>query len=220
MLSDIFIVFGYPKAGNTGLARLIRTAFGGQTCNFPGEENWIDLADRGNGKVKIYKTHTPERISDEFMTVYILRDPIAMSISGFYHNKPWLKGTSIMNTFLGDLFINIYLFFYGCNWPGLPMYKDHYKVALKHNALVLRYEDLWIGNIEAKLRDVLFLSQENYEKALKIEAKEIKKMNFSNSGDKQSVAFLKEYNRDVKINRLVLKILKYRSGRIWNIYYD
>ena len=220
MLSSDIVVFGYPKAGNTGLARLIRTARSGIICNFPGEENWIDSADKGEGEVRVYKTHNASSLNKATTIVYVIREPIAMSLSGFYHNKPWLKGARIMNTIVGDLMINLYLLVYGCRWPGLDIYKNHFKIAKGFNATVLRYENIWTGKISKEEISSIFLSLDNYRRALVDESKQKKQNQFHLLGDVKSAGFLKEYKRTAKIYLITKKILKTRSGEIWNLYHD
>lgn len=143
-----------------------------------------------------------------------------MALSGFYHNKPWLKGSGIMHTALGDLFVNLYLLVYGCRWPGLGMYKNHFRVAMDFNATVLRYEDIWTGNITDDVINAVFLSADSYKLALESESKENKTKQFQASGDAKSIDFLKEYNRTVIIYNFTKKILKIRAGEVWYLYND
>ena len=220
MFSNSVIVIGYPKAGNTGLARLIRTALAGQICNFPGEENWIDSADKGSGKMKIFKTHNCSWLSLESKVVYIMRDPLALAVSGFYHNKPWLKGHALMNTILGDVWINLYIAAYGCNWPGLPSYKNHFNSVLEYDPIIIKYEDLWTGNINEVAIGDLFKSHKNFINSLNAESKENKAASFSMNGDDKSLNFLKDYKRSVNIWRSSRALVKKRSGDIWYMYHD
>ena len=141
-----------------------------------------------------------------------------MALSGFYHNKPWLKGSRLMNTLVGDLFVNLYLLIYGCRWPGLGRYKDHFCAAKRFNATILRYEDIWTENVADDVVKFVFSSVESYKMALKTESKQNKSRLFHQSGDEKSVAFLKEYNRDVIVYKLTRIILKIRSGEVWWIY--
>jgi hypothetical protein len=220
MFQNSIIVVGYPKAGNTGLARLIRTAIGGQICNFRGEENWIDSADKGSGKIKIFKTHNPSWLTMDSEIIYVLRDPLTLVLSGFYHNKPWLKGKSIMNTILGDIWINLYCIVYGCKWPGLALYKNHYLSVLKYDPVIIKYEDLWTGEIKKDVLNRVFRSEKNFVNALANESKSRKALNFSRNGDTKSLNFLKDYNRSVIIWSITRALLRNRSGAIWFMYHD
>lgn len=86
----IFII-GYPKSGNTWLARLISDAF---SSPIVGGDNPIDQADKKQsytGQFLIYKSHyskqsKPDYIKESSKILYIVRDFRDVLVSGFFHN--------------------------------------------------------------------------------------------------------------------------------------
>jgi len=86
----IFVI-GYPKSGNTWLARLIADALNSPMV---GGNNPIDKAIKKENCIAefvIYKSHYSERSKPDYITgstkiVYIVRDFRDVLVSGFFHN--------------------------------------------------------------------------------------------------------------------------------------
>lgn len=84
-------VIGYPKSGNTWLARLCADALDSPMV---GGDNPIDQADRKQtytGEFVIYKSHYSEQSKPDYITgsskiVYIVRDFRDVLVSGFFHD--------------------------------------------------------------------------------------------------------------------------------------
>ena len=108
----IFII-GYPKSGNTWLARLTADAFNSPMV---GGDNPIDQADKEQshtGQFLIYKSHyskqsKPDCIKESSKIIYIVRDFRGVMVSGFFYNH---RGTNEYKYTIGNaLSLRLHLF--------------------------------------------------------------------------------------------------------------
>ena len=211
-------VIGYPKSGNTWLSRLIRTAKRGSIGILENELNWVDSSDQGEGPVVVYKTHNTSGLSAR-QAVYIVRNPYDVVISSFYHNKPWLRNKKIMTFCVGKSVLNLWALVYGCNWPGLGTYNDHYSRSQVNLVGTVKYESIKKNHVPEHLIEILFESKSDFQRAILVEKKEKKINEFRNSGDTKSLNFISGYNsKKNDLWPLTKRVIFNRSYKIFKLY--
>ncbi|WP_152184258.1 sulfotransferase domain-containing protein [Sulfurimonas indica] len=118
MYNDIYVV-GYPKSGNTWLARLLS-----EVTNSPIQANdIINTADndKRNGNFKIHKIHDSknfESIVKSNKVVYIVRDVRDVLISGFFFNYPMFTEEQVKNNFFIRKYFNYEIKRLNKQWQG------------------------------------------------------------------------------------------------------
>ena len=101
-------VVGFPKSGNTWLARLISETLDSNLA----PNNSIDAADfseNRKGKYIIFKQHTDENISDisKSSVIYIIRDVRDVLVSGFFSLINGVIKLKLQIVFLQNVFFYI-----------------------------------------------------------------------------------------------------------------
>lgn len=107
---DIYVV-GFPKSGNTWLARLI-AEITNSNINVDDTKDVINNADnklerKGNYKIhKIHDSTNSEKILKSNKVVYIVRDVRDVLISGFFFNNPQFNEEQVKNIFIIKKYFN------------------------------------------------------------------------------------------------------------------
>lgn len=112
-------VIGFPKSGNTWLARLISEA----TDSNLDPVNPVDAADFSldrKGNYVITKQHTVQNIDTVLSerVVYIVRDPRDAFISGFFHCNRWCTEEKIRQNFFVRWYFYWQIFRLNRKWQG------------------------------------------------------------------------------------------------------
>ena len=205
-------VVGFPKSGNTWLARLISETLDSNLA----PNNSIDAADfseNRKGKYIIFKEHTDENIYNipKSSVIYIVRDVRDVLVSGFFHGHQWCDKAKISNSF----FIKSYFLYHvrklnkkwqGSAWEelkqkiiGIIKYFIQSKAQKKRignwsnhvkfwenqpNVIVVRYEDL-LNYAEAELEKIFILLN------IKINIKKLRDVVKNQSFEKKKSDFIK-----------------------------
>jgi hypothetical protein len=210
-------VIGFPKSGNTWLARLLAEVADSNMA----ASNEVDSADNSlnkKGKYVIYKEHVPEDIEKvlQCKVVYIVRDVRDVLVSWFFHCNRWMPHESARRNKLYRQYLNYEvkksIKILRSNLPAELLAKTRYGLkALFHRRLeqrsiggwgehvlfwldkpdvvVVKYEDL-LKDTEGELRKVV-----NSLK-LDVDCKRIPKVVFNQSFKKKKEGFQK--SGDVK----------------------
>jgi len=107
---NIYVV-GFPKSGNTWLARLIAEVTN-STIDVKDESdviNNVDNKEQRKGKYKIHKLHdstNSEKILESNKVVYIVRDVRDVLISGFFFNNPQFNEEQVKNNWFIKKYFN------------------------------------------------------------------------------------------------------------------
>ena len=180
---DLYII-GFPKSGNTWLARLIAEVTNSNitVINEKDTLHKVENSDDRDGIYQIHKIHYTQDIARVIKAkkVYIIRDPRDTFVSGFFNNYRSIKEKNILNNkFLriffdyeikginkiwqGDVISRLkrysYLFlktiFFSPKRNHVGNWSEHIKYWTDlDNIVVVRYEDL-LENTEEKLSDIL-----------------------------------------------------------------
>ena len=141
-------VLGFPKSGNTWLARLLSEV---TQSNILAEDpvNTADNSSDRKGDFTIHKEHVArdEQVLLKEQVVYIIRDIRDVLVSGFYHNHRWLNDEKINNNIIARLYFYAQIKRLNNKWQG------SYWNEIKHNAGLLikrmvgyNFEKIRIGN--------------------------------------------------------------------------
>jgi len=178
---DALYVVGFPKSGNTWLARLIAdiTQSNISTSNEQDVVNAVDNSKQRKGRFTVYKLHQDEKsnLPSEEKIVYIIRDVRDVLVSAFFFNNNFVKQSWVLasNTTLMGKF---WRFYYNHQtrrmnkrWRGnefssilniihgqkeiIGDWSEHVrKWANRPNTIVVKYEDL-LHQPEVELKRIL-----------------------------------------------------------------
>ena len=217
---SIYVV-GFPKSGNTWLARLLADV----TQSNIDATNLVDAADNllgRQGDYLIHKVHDCNKLprSDGTMIVYVVRDIRDVLVSAFFFNnkfvqEEWISGNSekhgVRRSFYMAYFKRQIRRMNKC-WTGnelsvlinrlkgnrnrLGGWSEHIENCTQsRQALIVRYEDLLEDAIKEvrKVGDFLSLqvSQQQISAAVENQSFEKRKKQFLNSGDSKNAKFLR-----------------------------
>lgn len=175
-------VIGFPKSGNTWLARLLAEA----TCSNVAPVNEVDAAgfsDQREGPFLIRKAHLVSDVPAVVhgKTVYIVRDVRDVLISGFHHCNRWCTDELIKRNALSRFYYYRELRKLNRAWRGNPRaefgygarclirrllgrtdakarignWSDHVRFWIgQQNIVVVRYEDL-LHDTESEMKRIL-----------------------------------------------------------------
>ena len=205
-------VVGFPKSGNTWLARLISETLDSNLA----PNNSIDAADfseNRKGKYIIFKQHTDENISDisKSSVIYIIRDVRDVLVSGFFFAHQWCDKAQITNSFFAKRFFLYHIRKLNKQWQGTAWgelklkiigaskyfiqnkaqkkfywnWRNHVRFWEKHpNVIVVRYEDL-LNHADAELEKIFITLN------IKVDTKKLKNVVKNQSFEKKKSDFIK-----------------------------
>lgn len=115
-------VIGFPKSGNTWLARLLAEATY-SNINAVDAINAADNSSDRSGRYLIYKEHVVQDIDRVLQgkVVYIVRDPRDVFVSGFFHCNRWCTDTLIKSNLFYKLYFRREIKKLNKKWQGNPM---------------------------------------------------------------------------------------------------
>lgn len=121
-INDLYVV-GFPKSGNTWLARLIAEV----TDSYIGIEDAGDVINNADnkterkGKFKIHKQHgykNYNEIVNSKKIIYIVRDVRDTMVSGFFFNNPMFNENQITNNYFIKKYFNFEIKRLNDKWQG------------------------------------------------------------------------------------------------------
>ena len=210
---DLYVI-GFPKSGNTWLARLLAEVTNSKIHVEAGKNivNSSENSKERTGEYLIHKIHTSDEINRvlDSKKVYIIRDVRDSLVSGFFHNHRNIKEENIINSKWLQIFFNYEVSGINNRWQGalIPRMKNNIyqflrKILFKKKRIdignwsdhinfwdnlddiaVVRYEDL-LTNTENELKAIL-------EKLdINISDEKLKKTIENQSFDKKKKEFIK-----------------------------
>lgn len=218
---EYIYVIGFPKSGNTWLARLLAEI----TFSRIAATNPVDDADNSidrKGDYLIFKLHdTGEMFLEEGVrVVYIIRDIRDMLVSAFFFNNPFIREDWIkldnksfgIRRLLSRAYFRHQIRRMSKKWCGnelsglinwingnkktIGSWSSHIKSWAKHsNAVIVKYEDL-LQDTESEMKRVLSQLEINanevkIKEAIVNQSFSKKKSEFLSSGDSQNSQFLR-----------------------------
>lgn len=143
------VVCGYPKSGNTWLARLLAEAIDCPSAGYFLLPHWDEIAIEGTDRVstyKIWKTHSgPEIIDSKAIeigkVIYIVRNVLDVVVSATYYFGNGNNHEDIYQRMLEGEFS-------GLCW------KEHVSKWLDRGVYCIKYEDL-LTNANAKIKEIV-----------------------------------------------------------------
>ncbi|XPV67640.1 MAG: sulfotransferase domain-containing protein [Halarcobacter sp.] len=223
-LESLYVV-GFPKSGNTWLARLIANVTSSK-IHVNSKDDLINNSENcknKNGRYIIYKIHGSNEIDkiENSKKVYILRDPRAVFVSGFFHNYRRFSKKKVLSNKLVNLFFNFEVGNINNSWNNTLVARwNRFKNQLKSfekinvgswshhvnfwtsldNMVIVRYEDLH-DNTEKELVRILneldiSFDIDELRQIIQNESFESKKNQFIQNKDFTNAAFLRSGKKD------------------------
>lgn len=221
----IFVI-GFPKSGNTWLARLIAEV----TDSNLNPRNPVDAADFSHertGNYLVNKEHVIQNMNDilDGKVIYIVRDVRDVLVSGFFHCNRWCDEDKIKKSMFFKMYFNHEINKLNEKWQGNLWAEFTYRIksflislvrdksekvrigswsnhvlfwTQKKDVVVVRYEDL-LQNTEGEVRRILAELKINVDESAVI--KTVSNQSFENKKKK----FI--HSGDVKNNKFL------RSGK-------
>lgn len=237
---DLYVI-GFPKSGNTWLARLLSDITNSKIYIESEKDkiNSSENSDDKNGKYLIHKIHATDDLNEVLKAkkIYILRDPRAVIVSGFFHHYRNISENKIKNSRLVKLIFNYEIERLNQFWSGslyarvqyfyITIYrfifnkKNIYEVSWSehikywsslNDIAIVRYEDL-VENTFIELKrilDELGIAYRDEELKIVIEHQSFskKKKEFLEKGDLENLKFLRSGEKDSWRKLLTLKLQK------------
>lgn len=214
-------VIGFPKSGNTWLARLLASA----TCSEIEATNAIDNADNSrdlNGVYIIRKRHDSMKTfrPDGERVVYIVRDVRDVLVSAFFFNNKFFKEEHVkIQTHITGVKRGLFRIFFwnqirrmSKSWCGNELsvilnwlagrknvignWSDHVESWIaEKNVIVVRYEDL-LSDAPGEMKKILsffriHVAESELQAAIASQSFKEKKKQFVNAGDSINVKFMR-----------------------------
>ncbi len=179
---DLYII-GFPKSGNTWLARLIAEATNSNITVMDNKDilHKVENSDDRDGEYQIHKIHYTQDMPRVLNAkkVYILRDPRDTFVSGFFNNHRFIKEDWILKSNVLKIFFDyevrgiskvwrgniisrfkryVYLFlktvFFSPKRAHVGNWNEHIRYWTSlEDITVVKYEDL-LEDTENKLREI------------------------------------------------------------------
>ena len=218
---ELVFVIGFPKSGNTWLARLIAEVTNSNIM----ATNPVDDTDNSinrEGKYRIYKLHEADTISisKSSRVVYIVRDVRDVLVSAFYFNNRFINEDCVkigsykcgwLSRALSKLYFRHQIRRMNKKWCGNELtvlrnlwrrkkslvgsWSDHVFTWTKRSNVIVKYEDL-LQDTENELRKILILlhidvNDDVLKKAISNQSFEKKKLKFMKTDNTKNVQFLR-----------------------------
>jgi len=221
---DLYVI-GFPKSGNTWLARLLSDITNSKIYVESDNDkiNNSENSDDKNGSYLIHEVHGTHDLNRVLKSkkVYILRDPRAAIVSGFFHNYRNLTEDMVQKNFLYRMFFVFEIFNITNSWNNtlkgrLNRFKKFLKRerpmnigswaqhvlfwSSKNNIVIVKYEDL-LDNKKVELERILKelnikYSDELISKAVQNQSFSKKKKEFLEKGDTENAKFLRSGKKE------------------------
>ncbi len=222
------IIAGYPKSGNTWLARLSAELIECPVGGFLYYSEHPELAIEGLNRVSdycCYKSHHQLHEISRYdqknaKIVYIVRDPrdILLSGSHYFFKRENLSNSERLNRMTKAIFEGDITIHYWCRMA----WDEHVKCYLDApQALVLKYEDLIDNTFESSSQLLEFLGLQKSDEEIRIAIDEqsfdTKKKKFENSNPTQ-FKFLRKGTKEQWKSELNSTIIKQYNERFESMF--
>ena len=146
-LNNHIYIIGFPKSGNTWLARLVAET---TKSNILADDivNTADNSIDRRGNYIIHKEHVVQDKSkiQAGRVVYIFRDVRDVLISGFYHNNRWCNDSLIRNNTLIRWYFNYEIKRLNNKWVGSVWSEIKYELrCLLKSIIRYKYDKVRVG---------------------------------------------------------------------------
>lgn len=146
MKEEKIYIIGFPKSGNTWLSRLIAEAL---DSNIKYDLiNTIDNSINRKGKYEINKIHYTQNLEKLIgcKKIYIIRDPRAVFVSGFFHNYRRISEKLIANNFLINLLFKYEIKYLNNQWNGNIFRRILFNLYLLLRTIFIKTKKNHVGN--------------------------------------------------------------------------
>lgn len=235
---DLYVI-GFPKSGNTWLARLLSDITNSKIYVESDNDkiNNSENSDDKNGNYVIHKIHVINDLDKVLKSkkVYIVRDPRAVIVSGFFHNYRNISEERIKSNIIYKLLFDLEIQNLSKSWnKTLAHFKNLFLIRLKGNFLffpkvnswsshvkhwthfndvvIVRYEDL-LDNTFMELKRILdelniIYNNEELIKVIENQSFSKKKKEFLEKGDTENAKFLRSGDKESWRKLLTHKLQK------------
>lgn len=176
---DLYVI-GFPKSGNTWLARLLSDATNSKIHVLSEKDvvNNSENSDDKNGKYVIHKIHVANDLGKVLKSkkVYIVRDVRASIVSGFFHNYRNIGEDKIKSNSFYKIFFAFEINNLNISWnKTFSHYRNLLSIRIKGNLSFIPKVNSWSQHVNfwTSLNDVIIVRYEDLHENTFLELKKV-----------------------------------------------